>query len=124
MASRLFRKILGLNLREVRVSGSFAPQGTGAPQKVAGNGWAVSRSGVGVYVITVDDRYSRLIAALSGARVADGTPTIVQFGDYDKAARTIQVRTLQGVDPALADMAADADNTVNFELVFSNTKSG
>jgi hypothetical protein len=68
-----------------RVSGKFFPNGTSAPTAslVRGVGASVARSGVGTFVVTLDDYYDEVLAcgasvvgtpAGSGARVSAVTP--------------------------------------------------
>lgn len=106
----------------IRVSGRFRPNGaTGiVAGSEVGKGWSVARSGEGVYLITFSQPYANLISYKFGVRVADATPTIVQGGDYSATAGTLQVRVLQESTGtlAVADMSADVDNEVSFEVEF------
>lgn len=105
----------------VVIHGKFSPAGTSAVTGVDGHGFTVARTGVGAYLITLKKPYPELISFNAGVREAAGTPTFAQFGDYDSSAGTIQLRVAQGTTTmALADLAADADNEVSFELTFRN----
>lgn len=114
------QRVIGNN--RVTVHGSFRPDGaTGIVSgSVEGSGFSVVRSNTGLYTITLDAPMAALVSFNAGVRAADATPTIVQFGDYDGTAGTIQLRVLQesGGTLAVADMTADADAEVSFELTF------
>jgi hypothetical protein len=105
----------------IRVNGSFLPKGTGTPAVFAGKGFTISRTAVGNYLITLDRVYTKLVSAICSVRTAAKTPTTVQFGDYNASAGTLQIDTYEEAAGtfAEADLADDADNVVNFELVFA-----
>jgi len=113
-----------LNRETVTICGSFRPDG--ALSVVAGTtlgkGFSVAGSGSGgEYIITFDDKFPALISAQGCVREAAGTPTFVQFGDYDATAKTLYVRVMQesGGTHALTDLADDVDNVVNFSVTFA-----
>ena len=109
----------------VSVAGSWRPDGsTGIVSgSVKGKGFTVARADVGLYTITFSEVGVALESVVFGVRAADATPTIVQGGDLDMTAKTLQVRVLQesAGTLAVADMAADADAEVSFHAVFKNT---
>lgn len=124
-ASRETHDLKTIGLGRVAIHGSFAPNGSSAlvAANTHGKGFSVARTGVGVYRITLDDKYPELVAAVAGVQVADATPTIVQFGDYVAASKTLDVRVLQESTGtfAVADQAADDNARVSFCLFFRNT---
>lgn len=120
MASRLLLKVCGLNHGHVIISGSFGPAGTGAPvvDSSQGRGFTVSRTAVGKYTITFDDKYANFVGAIPGIQTDADTQATVQLGAYDATAGTLAVKTFVG--GSLADLAADADNNVHFAVFFGN----
>lgn len=90
----------------VLCSGSFRPNGaTGVVSgSVKGNGFTVARTSAGLYTVTFDTNHSfpKKVSVLTGVRAADGTPTIVQGGDYSEANRTLQLRVMQAAPSAAA----------------------
>lgn len=108
----------------VLVHGSFRPNSsTGIVSgSEVGFGWSAARAGVGLYTITLDTPWPALVSFSCGVREAAGAPTFAQFGDYSASAGTLQLRVMQesGGTTAAADLAADVDNVVSFELVFRN----
>lgn len=96
MASRIMRKIMGLNHGEVRVSGSFRPNGASAVSAAnnKGNGWSVARTSEGLYTVTFADKYQHLLSFKAFPRKADSTAMLVQAGDYISSSKTVQIRTL------------------------------
>lgn len=96
MASRIFRKMMGLNHGEVRVSGSFRPNGSSAVSAAnnKGNGWSVARTSEGLYTLTFADKYQHMIGFKAFPRKADTTAMLVQAGDYSASDKTVQIRTL------------------------------
>lgn len=96
MADRLFKRLKGLNNEEIRISGSFRPNGTSAPTDVVGKGYSVARSGVGLYTVTLEDKYNELLSARCSIRGADGVGHKVEIGDYSAANKTLQIRAFDG----------------------------
>lgn len=125
MASRRFDVLRMLGIGRVRVAGSFRPDGTSTTLlDVSTRGVTVTRNGSpGNYLLTFDDSYSDLVAVTGGVRVADDTATLVQFGDYNSTAKTLQMRVLRESAGAFApaDLAADVDNVVTFDVTFRNS---
>lgn len=102
-ANKRHDKLTVQGLNRVMVHGSFRPNGaTGIVSgSTKGKGYSVARSGTGLYTITFDDKYPALVSAVGHARAADATPTVVQFGDYSAANKTLQLRLLQASTGAL-----------------------
>lgn len=101
MANRFwYDKVKTLLVGRADISGSFRPNSISGivAGSVYGRGYSVARTSAGLYTITLDDQYAKLIACKASIRVADATPTICQFGDYVAASRTIQLRVLQAAD--------------------------
>lgn len=119
MAARNYAPIRALNRSTVRISGSFAPAGTGAVTSTKGKGFSVARSGVGTFTVTFTDKYNDLLSATATVQLAAAADTQAQVGAYSASAKTLVIRTLTA--GAAADISANADNRVHFDLVFVNT---
>jgi hypothetical protein len=118
MANRLTHRIDTAERNRRLIAGSFAPAGAGAVTAVKGEGFTVARTGVGVFTITLDNFYRDLDCAEACIQLAVAADTYAQVGAYDAAARTLVVRTVTA--GAAADIAADADNRVHFQLMVRN----
>jgi hypothetical protein len=122
MASRIFRKIMGLNYGEVRVSGSFAPNGSSALSATAvkGKGFTVAYISTGLYRITFADKYPTLISCRLGLQLTTGDDKVLQMGDYTAASKTLDIRCWDISAAAVADISANANNRIHFDCVFGN----
>lgn len=99
-----YQKLQSLLVGHTRISGSFRPNG--ATGIVSGSfkrrhGYNVARTSAGLYTVTLDDQYAKLVAANASVRVADATPTVVQIGDYSATNKTLQLRVLQAATGAI-----------------------
>jgi hypothetical protein len=106
-------------LGAIALSGSFAPAGTGAPTASKGAGFTATRTGVGAFLLTFDQPYNHLVAATGNLQLAAAADSVVQFGNYDATAKTLVVRVLTA--GVAADVAADANNRIHFDLTFKNS---
>jgi hypothetical protein len=79
----------------VDVAGSFGPNGSSAPANVNGKGFTVARVDTGKFRITFTDVGSALDCFDVSIQAADATASIVQAGDYDASAKTIDVLVKQ-----------------------------
>lgn len=101
------------------VKGSFAPNGASALDATAvkGRGFSVARSGVGIFTVTFDAVGVDLVSTLASLRLNASANSMAQPGAYDATAKTLIIRTLTaGAD---ADIAANANNRVSFEVTFN-----
>lgn len=124
MANRNFVQPQCLDKGVVILAGSFAPNGSSAISATSnkGTGWSVAYTSTGLYTITLADTYTSLISATLGLQLAAGADTIIQLGAIDvSSAKTIQVRAWDISDAAVADIAANAANRINFCLVLKNS---
>lgn len=103
----------------VCVTGSWAPAGTGAVTTVRGAGFTVARTDVGVFTITFSEKFPSLVSANATAQLAAAADTQAQAGTYTAASKTLVVRTLTAGSEA--DIAANANNRVNFICWFRKT---
>mgnify|MGYP001573909474 CR=1 FL=1 len=109
---------------EVKIlAGSFAPAGTGAPTAKKGRRYTVARSDVGKFTITLLDKYVELLSVVASLQLATAAASVVQVGTYDATAGTIVLQVLTESTGALvaADIAANANNRVNFVLFFKDS---
>lgn len=127
MASRVEKLIKSLLLHEVRLAGSFLPAGTSNPSSFKGKGITsiVRNGGAGLFLITFDDAWAKLVSANGTVQLNAAADMAVQFGAYTPAnpatgaKATLVLRTQAGATPT--DISANANNSVSFDLVFSNS---
>jgi hypothetical protein len=123
MANRYFNQFSGtLDKGLVLLQGSFAPDTTNAPTTVKGKGFSVARTSTGLFTITLQDTYQHLISGQVTIQLAAGDDKMVQLGAVDVAsAKTIQIRVWDISGAAVADVAANANNRINFSLLLKNS---
>ena len=120
MGTRIWlEKPLSTSREEVLVSGSFAPAGTGAPTAALGDGYTVARTSTGLFTLTLDRVWPSLLSATATVQLATAADTVAQVGVVALTSKTVQIRTLTA--GALADVAANANNRVNFALKFKRS---
>lgn len=124
MANRSFKNPLGY-LRDTRIlAGSFAPNGSSAVSNASnyGLGFSVARAGAGDFTVTISDTYASgmLISAHASLQLATNANLKVQVGAIDLAAKTVQI-IVNTTGAVATDVSADANNRVNFCLVFKNS---
>jgi hypothetical protein len=103
------------------LSGSFAPNGTSAvsSSSVKGVGFTVARTNAGIFTVTLDKVYGELVSANATVQLATPADTQAQIGSVSLSGKTVVINTLTA--GSLADIAADANNRVNFVLVVRDT---
>jgi hypothetical protein len=124
MANRNFDFIQGLGKGVKVIAGSFAPNGSSAVDaaSVKGKGFSVARTSAGLFTITLQDAYTALLGADAVLQLAAAADQFVQIGAVDVVtAKTIQIRVWDISDAAVADVAANANNRINFVFVLSNS---
>lgn len=124
MANRNFDFIQALGKGVKVISGSFAPNGSSAvaSTSVKGKGFSVARTSQGLFTITLQDAYVALLAADASLQLASADDKFLQIGAVDVvSAKTVQIRVWDVSDAALADVAANAGNRINFTLILSNS---
>jgi hypothetical protein len=123
MANRNLTHAQVLNRGEVVICGSFAPNGTDAVDAASntGTGWSVARTGVGIFVVTLQDKWVGLFSAQVSVQLSSGGARAAQLGDIDVAsAKTVLIRTV-GADGSPADIDANANNRIHFVLRLRNS---
>ncbi len=105
--------------QEFVMSGSFAPQGAGAPITVFGTGFTVVRAGAGLFTVTLTEPTVRIRAGVAGLQMAAATDLIAHLCAVavSSATPTFQIRVMAAAVPT--DIAAAADNRVHFILHLS-----
>jgi len=124
MANRTFTQFWQSLLKSpVTIAGSFAPNGSSAvaSASVKGKGFTVARTGTGTFTVSFSDAFPKCISATASLQLASGDDKLVQVGAIDVAAKTMVLRVWDISGAAVADVAADANNRVNFNVVFSNS---
>lgn len=127
MANRTFYFFQSLDQVPILLVGSFAPNGSSAIDSTLnkGRGYTVARTGVGAFLVTLTDSYPYLLAANATLQLATAADKEAQIGAVGKDARgnilNFVVRIWDKSDAALADVAADANNRINFTLTLNNT---
>lgn len=99
----------------------YRPQGTGAPIKDYGNNAAVARTGVGVHTITWSDKprdYAGYFVRVGNGLAHDVRPV---GAGYNATTGVLTVTTFadQTTGAAAADIAANANNTIDLWVAFA-----
>ena len=127
MASRKWQQEEGgLDSGIVTLQGSFAPNGASAlvSTSTKGAGFSVVRTSVGLFTITLVDKYIGLNEGQCSLQLATADDKIVQFGEIavsPSATATIQIRVWDISGAAVSDIAADANNRIHFALKLKNS---
>ncbi len=108
---------------EVRLAGGFRTNAGASPTTAMLYGnfiESVARTGAGTYTVTLKPewRNRRAVSMRADIQLAAGGDSKAQLGAYVASAGTLVVRTI--TTAAAADIAADPDNKVWFELVLLN----
>lgn len=123
MANRNLKDVLGMNYGEVKLCGSFRPNGTGAVDNTTntGHGFTVARTGVGTFTITLSDSWHQLISGKFQVQMNAATDLVVQIvGAVDVlSAKTIPIAVLASA--VATDIASNANNRIYFELTLKNS---
>lgn len=107
------------------VAGSFAPNGTSAVDAttVKGNGVAsVARTDVGDFTITFSHKYVDLISVCMTVQLNTEADMDVNPKVFTQASKTLTLTT--HVAGVATDIAANANNRINFICVFRNSFTG
>jgi len=123
MAARNLAPVRALIRELIPVTGSFAPNNTGtvAATSRTGLGWSVARTSAGLFSVTFTDKYSGgLVAAVAQLQLATADDKFVQIGTWTASTRVLQIRVWDVSGAAVADVAANANNRINFTAWFRN----
>ncbi len=107
--------------RRVRISGRFFPNGSSAITNSSNQGkygWTVAYTSTGLYTLTINRRWLKLVPLALSLQLATAADKKLQWGTFtanDSAGTwSVQIRCI--AIAALADIAADANNSIGFEL--------
>ena len=127
MADRQFHRPYVQGIKHVLLNFTVLPQGVGAPLMSEGdpNGSFVTcaRTGVGTFNLVTKDKYLALVAAgCTGIILAAQAGNVqVGFGAPTSAGGIWTIPFTYYVAGVAADLAANANNRLCFELVFRNS---
>jgi len=119
MASHLWSEVRALAKGLVYIEGSFAPDTANAPTALKGVGFTVVHTSTGIFTVTLDSVYPSIINATATLQLATAADKVAIVGTIDAAAKTVVIFTLAA--GSLADIAANANNRVNFTIVCKNS---
>lgn len=125
MANRNFTELQTLDRGVKVIAGSFAPNNTSAVDATSnkGIGWSVARTSAGLFTITLEDSYVSLLSGSCTLQLASADDKYCQFGSIDVVtAKTVQIRVWDISAAAVADVAANANNRINFCLILKNSQ--
>lgn len=117
------------------VAGSFAPNGSSAVDSTSnrGGGFTVARTSTGLFTVTLDRGYQGLICGAAWLQQNAAARIVAHLGAADfttaVAAPTILIRIVDvyGTTPGTpveVDIAAHANNRVNFAFVLKRSGAG
>jgi len=114
----------GLNLEVV--AGSFAPDSANAPTTLRGRGFTVVRTSAGLYTLTFENRFAGCVSATATLQLASADDKMAQIGtiaNSKTSTNTAQIRVWDISGAAATDVAANANNRVNFCFIFKRDSS-
>lgn len=128
MANRTFSPARNMGRDIITLTGSFAPNGSSALAAAStyGAGFSVARTSEGLFTVTLQDVYYRLLSATATLQLASKDNITAQIGDYDSSAKTLQIRLLKPykVFSATVDLASiDANTTTNTDVTVAGLAS-
>ena len=122
MAERKFDFMETIGRKKRTVAGSFAPDTANAPTDVRGSGFSVVRTSQGLFTITFTNTYGALVSAVATLQLASTDNYMTQVGSYVAASRTLEIRVIDDAGAGqVQDVAANANNRVNFVCVFDDS---
>lgn len=121
MAERNFDTPECLGRKKRFIMGSFAPDTANPPTALKGSGFTVAYTSTGTYTVTFANSYGDLVSATATLQLASADDKFAQVGTYTAADRTLVLRVLDASGAAVAEVAADANNRVNFLCVFDDS---
>ena len=122
---KIRRKVTCESKYAAMVVGSFAPDGANAPTALLGAGFSVVWTSTGLFTVTFQEKYFSLMSATATLQLATADDKFIQVGTYTAPTSTTAATLVLSVwdvsGAALTDVAANANNRVNFSVVFSDT---
>lgn len=119
--------IEGTHKGEVRLVGSFRPNGASIPTVIRAN-WilSIAYAATGIWTITMKPAFrkcNRVLSCIVKARFGALEDESVQCGELDMDAGTIIVRGQTPSTGAAVTIASDADNWIDIDLVLKYNKA-
>lgn len=121
MANRLSSEIRAIDKALHVLPGSYAPNGVNPLSGVKGTGFTAARTGVGKHRITLTDRWPDIQSVTATLQLAADDLKAVRVDAIDVANKTIDLVTYNTSTGAAADVAANANNRVNFVIWTKNS---
>lgn len=123
MASRNTFRPRTLNPEAVCIMGSFAPNGSSAVAASSrkGRGWTVARTSTGLFTVTFTDKFNALLSATATLQLATPDDKAAQIGTWTASTKALQILVFDASAAAVADVAADANDRINFVAWFMNS---
>ncbi len=117
MGARTYQDIKTIGRNRVQIQGSFAPAAAGAPTAIVGAGVeSVVRTAQGVFTVTLRDVWNQCDSAMATLQLNAAAARSIQVGAINLANRTVVIRVIDAAG-AEQDVAANANNRINFELI-------
>jgi hypothetical protein len=108
--------------RRYLVGGTFFPNGSSAIVAASNTGtagWTVAYTSTGLYTVTLDRQWLYIVSKSFGFAMSAATAVFPQWGTISLSNGTLQIRSING-SGVLTDIAANAANSISFQLVVSN----
>jgi hypothetical protein len=123
MAEIPFNTLQAYGKKTAIIAGSFAPNGTApvAASSRRGLGFTVARSDTGVFTVTLSKPFNKILSATASLQLASAAVGFCTIGATSPSAGTIVINVHN--ETAYADVAADANNRINFFFVLKNASS-
>jgi hypothetical protein len=124
MSSRNYQGIVQtLNVQPRIIAGSFAPNGSSAISAASnlGLGWSVAYVSTGLYRVTLTDSFPYLLSVVASLQVATADDKFAANVAYTASTKVLDIRVYDLSTGALADVAADAGNRINFMCLFQDS---
>lgn len=123
MASRNTYRPRSLNPEAVCIAGSFAPNGSSAVSAASrkGRGFTVARTSTGLFTVTFTDKFAALLSATASLQQATAGDQTILVGTWTASTKALILTVWDISAAAVADVAADANNRINFVAWFQNS---
>ena len=126
MASAITSPVRGHGNKLTTVFGTFYPQNTSAPtvnENQTRGVASIARSAAGTFLITLKHPYKRLVSAQATVQHTTAVDLVPQFGDISNVGTSSAVTAVLRLNAVATatDMAANANNSVSFSLVFADS---
>jgi len=117
MGARTYQDIKTIGRNRVQIQGSFAPDTANPPTAIVGAGVeSVVRTAQGVFTVTLRDVWNQCDSAMATLQLNAAAARSIQVGAINLALRTVVIRVIDAAG-AEQDVAANANNRINFELI-------